>query len=64
MTVAGNLISQWVWERYVAPKTKSKNKNPHGVARLGAIEIRLVEGIEERVVKTRRVRLSLTKHSR
>ena len=64
MTVAGNLISQWVWERYVAPKSKSKNKHSHHVARHGAIEIRFVESIEERVVKTRRLRVFVTKNFR
>jgi len=57
MTVAGNLISNWVWERYVAPKRKNKHSVKH-VQIIDRIAIQ-VETIEERIVKTRKIRFSL-----
>jgi len=57
VTVAGNLISNWVWERYVAPKRKNKRSVKH-VQIVDRIAIQ-VEMIEERIVKTRKIRFSL-----
>jgi len=58
IAAAGDLVSTWVWERYVAPKRKSKNtvkvSVPGDRAHFIGIEL---ESIEERIVRTKRLRI-------
>jgi hypothetical protein len=55
---AGNLVSKWVWRRYVEPKRKRKQAVRHGSGE-GAVYIIEAESIEERI--TRKVRVVLKK---
>jgi len=52
----GNLISTWVWKRFVEPRKKGKRT----VARRfpdGSVRILELESIEERIIKKRKLRL-------
>ena len=54
---AGNLVSNWVWSRYVAPKRKTKNTLKDSIlADHGQVQIELVS-IEERIVKIKKIRV-------
>jgi hypothetical protein len=62
IAAGGNLLSNWVWNKYVAPKRKTKTKRVSVgstvVERHLGFQID-VETIEERVIRTRKIRLSI-----
>lgn len=55
---AGNLVSQWVWRRYVQPKRKQR-RNVTAQSGDGTYCLFEIKSVEERIVKTRKVRLVL-----
>jgi membrane protein implicated in regulation of membrane protease activity len=55
--VAGNLLSQWVWRKYVQPKRKAKVSAKFEKELFQSTQV--VTVITERTVRMKRVRLNL-----